>query len=116
MKCTLSLETITPWSNNTKLQNNKLKISELETLLELFLAYKGPKDTFDVLNYSFVDMGLNINTIKRYFSIFCDIVLAHYGEQMNYLLLNGEIEIDESHIYKQKNSTAPHHFYKSKSI
>jgi len=104
------------WSHGTSLEKTKLPYTEIEMLLTMFLDNKTPKDAFDILNYKFVDKGLNINTTRRYFTIFCSIVLDFYHEQMSSLLLDGEVEIDESHLFREKKTSAPHRKYQLSSV
>ena len=35
---------------------------------------------------------------------------------MNYILLENEVEIDESHLFREKKSSAPHRHYKLSSV
>ena len=106
----------TIWNEGTKLQNSKLLHTQLEKLIILFLDKKSPKDACDFLNYDFVDEHLNINTVRRYFTIFCEITLDFYQEEMDYMLLENEVEIDETHLFREKKSSAPHRGYKLSSI
>jgi len=82
----------------------------------MFVSNKTPKDAYEVLGFDFVNQSLNINTTRRYFTIFCSIVLDYYQKEMSSILLENEVEIDETHLFKEKNSSAPHRFYKLSSI
>jgi len=113
--CT-SCEVYTRWDKGTKLEKSKISGINIEMLLKMFLANKTPKDASDVLGFDFVDQNLNLNTIRRHFTIFCTVVLDYYQKQMSYILLENEVEIDETHLFKEKNSSAPHRSYKLSSI
>lgn len=106
----------TPWNWNTKLAKCQLQLTQIEKLIAIFLSNKTPKDAFDVLNFSFVNDSININTIRRYFTVFCNVLLDYYQREMNYVLLENEVEIDESHVFREKKSKAPHRRYKNSSI
>ena len=69
-----------------------------------------------MLSPALLDDSLNINTVKKYFTLFSRIALKYYQEEMNYMLLENEVEIDETHLFKEKKSSAPHRAYKMSSI
>ena len=48
--------------------------------------------------------------------IISQITLAYYQEQRKYVLLEKDIEIDETHLFREKKSYAPHRCYKNSSI
>jgi hypothetical protein len=61
----------------------------------------------DTLNYPFVNEGLNLNTVRRYFSIFSKITLSYYKLKMENMMLEGDIEIDEFYLFKEKSHQLP---------
>jgi len=109
-------EIYTKWNHGTILQTSNLSPSHIDVLLEMFLTNKTPSDALDILAYSFVNQSLNITTIRRYFLIFCNVVLDYYEEQMSYILLENDVEIDETHLFREKKSSAPHRPYKLSSV
>ena len=109
-------EIYTSWSQGTKFYNSQLQPSQIERIIVIFLSYKTPTDAFDILNYNFVDKHLNLNTIRRYFTIFCYVILEYYQDLMSYMLLEDEVEIDESHLFREKKTKVPHRKYKMSSI
>ena len=80
-------EIYTKWNHGTILQTSNLSPSHIDVLLEMFLTNKTPSDALDILAYSFVNQSLNITTIRRYFLIFCNVVLDYYEEQMSSVCL-----------------------------
>ena len=106
----------TNWNSHTILQQSRLLLTQVEKLLIIFLDKKTSADACSILKYSFVNDKLNINTTRRYFSLFCQITLDYYEDQMASILLDKEVEIDETHLYREKKSSAPHRPYKLSSI
>lgn len=100
--------TYTKWNNNTLLCRSFLPFSEIQILIVMFLDNRTAKEASETLKYYFIDKEVHLNTIIMYFSIFSDIVLAYYIEYSESTLLDGEIELDESQLYKTKLSNAPH--------
>jgi len=47
------------------------------------------------------------NTIAKYFKLFSQIALKYYQDEHTSVMLEGEIELDESQLYKPKKSEAP---------
>jgi len=109
-------QTLTVWNHRTTLEKCRLYRSQIEKLILIFLDHKSAKEAFDILKYDFVDDPININTIRKYFTKFCMIALDFYEEEMQYVLLEDEVEIDETHLFKEKKSSAPHRPYKLSSI
>jgi len=106
----------TKWSHKSKLENSKLSSSVIERLLFLFLGNKTPSEAIDAIKFALPDEKIHLTTIRRYFTIFCSIVLDYYENQLNFILLENEVEIDESHLFREKKSSAPHRHYKLSSV
>lgn len=104
----------TSWSHQTLLSGNRIPPKTIENLISMFAKKKTPGDA--ALIFKFLSTHVNENTIKRYFRIFNLIALAHYEQQLNSILLEGEVELDESHLVKEKKSFAPHRSYQLSSI
>ena len=104
------------WNDGTKLHKSKLHYTQLEKLILLYLQNITIKDAHEMLSPALLDDSLNINTIKKYFTLFSQIVLKYYQEEMNCMLLENEVEIDETHLFREKKSSAPHRGYKMSSI
>ena len=85
-------------------------------MLLLFLSNKTPSEALDSIKFSLPQETIHITTVRRCFLIFCNIVLDYYENQMNYILLENEVEIDESHLFREKKSSAPHRHYKLSSV
>lgn len=106
----------TSWSMGTRLQASQLQPTQIERIITIFLSHKTPTDAMDIQNYDFVSKPTNVNTIRRYYTIFCKVILEYYQEELNHILLEGEVEIDESHLFREKKSQAPHRRYKMSSV
>ena len=98
----------TLWSHNTLLEKSKLPMTTIEKLITLFLDSHTVSEAHSILNYSFVSEKMNINTVRHYFGIFSTIVYDTIYDCMNTTLLDGEVEIDETCLVKDKKSSAPH--------
>ena len=106
----------TKWNFNTKLESSVLHSSLIEKLLLLFLANKTPTEALQTLTFSLNEKVIHITTVRRYFTNFCELVLDFYQNNMKHLLLEQDVEIDESHLFREKKSSAPHRQYKLRSI
>ena len=109
-------QVLTNWSHETILQKSLLSHVQIEHLLTIFLDKKTPKEAENILEYYFVNEKVSLNSIQKYFTLFCQITLKYYEERMNFTLLEKEVEIDESHLFREKKSFAPHRNYKQSSI
>jgi len=82
----------------------------------MFIDNKTPKDTHDFLSYDFVNEGINYKTVRKYFAIFSEIALDYYHAKLDTVMFSGNIELDESHLFKEKKSSAPHRGYKLRKV
>ena len=113
----LTCPSYTPWFYSmTKLSKCQISFSQIEKLLTMFIDNKTPKDAYDFLNYDFINEGMNIKTVRRYFTIFSEIALDFYNNSLDTIMLSGNIELDESHLFKEKKSSAPHRGYKLRNV
>jgi len=112
--CDLCLQT-TKWNEGTILERSKISMGTLEKLLILFLDNQTIQEATNILKYDFVDDKLNVKTVSRYFEIFNQIVYDEVHSKMQSMMIEGEIEIDETHLFKEKKSSAPHRAYKNSS-
>ena len=109
-------EIYTKWSYGTKLQFCKLNSCLIEKLLTLFLANKTLCKALDLLKTPCNGETVHITTVRRYFTTFCHVVLDYYHQETEYILLEKDVEIDETHLFREKNSSAPHRRYKLSSV
>jgi len=98
----------TKWDFNTQLSTAKKSIGIIEKLVVMFLDNQTIKDTSSILAYSFVNEYTNPKTIANYFHRFSAIIYNLVQEQMLTTLLSGEIELDETYLFKEKKSSAIH--------
>jgi len=110
-----SCHKVTKWNEHTILGSVKIPISTAEKLLQLFLDNKTACEADKILKYSFVNEGINIKTVYRYFEIFNIIVFDYVNSKMTSTMFDGEVEIDETYLIKEKKSHAPHLSYKNSS-
>lgn len=103
------------WNDKTCLSQSKIHVQDIEILLTLFLDNKTASETYSIIHYSFVQKTMNIKTIRRYFEIFNMIIYNYVEDKMSTAFLEGEIEIDETHLFKVKKSSAPHRPYSNSS-
>lgn len=106
----------TKWYYQTRLEKMQMTYSFVEKLIIMFLDNKTAKDAYDFLNYEFCQEKSNINTVRRYFTLFCNITLSYYQNHLDSTILEGNIEIDESHLFKEKKTHAPRRQYKLRSV
>jgi len=97
------------------LVTSKISMGKIEKLLVLFLDNKTAQEANNILKYHFINEKVNIKTVHRYYEIFNLVVYDYVDKIMNSTLLEGEIEIDETYLFKEKKSKAPHRPYKNKS-
>ena len=60
------------------------------------------------VKYQFINQGVNKKTVIHYFTIFDRVIMRFYINELNCKIFEGEVEIDESHLFKTKPSFAPH--------
>lgn len=108
--------TKTLWSYKTGLQTSKLTISQIEKLICIFLEHIAAGTAGKIVNLPFFDGQIHENTVRTYFLRFCEATLDHYDEVLNSTLLKGEIELDETYLFRPKPSSAPSRGYKNKAI
>lgn len=106
---------VTEWNTFTIFNNCKISPDKIEKLLTLFLDNKTASEADSILKYSFVNQGLNIKTIYRYYELFNNVVYDYVDRKMRSAMLNGEVELDETYLFKEKKSKAPHRPYKNSS-
>lgn len=94
------------WRQGTCLQKSKLKYNNLERLLFLFLDNQSISGAVSVFKNSLFGSKLSRNTVKKYFSLFTNITYYYYTQQLNCTMLCGDVEIDESLIFKPKKTRA----------
>ena len=106
----------TKWCHNTMLTKMQIPLTQLQKLLAIFLNGKTPSEAFHILHYDFVNEDICQTTIINYYDRFNRILMEYYLTQLDTILLEGEVEIDESHLFKQKVSSAPHRQYASHAV
>ncbi len=97
---------LTRWSDCTKLYFSKISLTNIEKLAGLFLSKLTPSQAFNILKLSFRDYSVNKNTVMHYFQFFNQVCKAYYDEMRETIMLQGDIELDESHLYTQKKTQA----------
>ena len=70
-----------------------------------------PSGAHSIMKYKFINEDISLNSIIHYFEVFNRIVMEYYISKLDSILLDGEVEIDESHLFKEKASYAPHRGY-----
>jgi len=93
------------WKEMTLLARKKLKYSEVRTLLTLFIQNKSPTQAYNILR-NFYNDTLNKNTIYNYFKLFGEIAFSYYKSKLHSTILTGEIEVDETVVFKAKKTRA----------
>ncbi len=104
------------WNFGTGLKSSRLKLVQIETLLRLYIDNKSIQETHYILSSFLQKQKMNIHTVARYFALFGVTALKFYEDQLSKILLEGEIEIDETHLYKEKKTSAPARQYSHHSV
>ena len=107
---------LTKWNFNTALKSSRLRLAQIETLLKLYIDQKSIQEAHYIMSEFSTKDKVNIHTISRYFAIFSGTALKFYEGELQRTLLEGEIEIDETHLYKQKKTSAPARPYANHSV
>lgn len=94
------------------LHRSKISFSVMEKLICYYIQNKSTKEIFELLKHSYPTQSLAKNSIKHYIELFNKIAIDYYNQKLNTILLDGEIEIDESFLYKMKKTTAKHRPYR----
>jgi len=97
----------TSWKDNTTLRSMQLTVDVLWALLNLYVQRKTTKDAYNDLNSYLIGFSISEKSVKRYFKIFSKIAYQYYLEMHESTILEGEIEIDETQLYKKMKSHAP---------
>lgn len=105
---------LTHWGINTILEKSRISMTTIEKLLVLFLDHYTVSEAHTTLMYPFISEKINIKTVRRYFEVFGKIVYDTVQEYMYSTLLEGEIELDETYMFKEKKSSAPYRGYVNK--
>jgi len=97
------------WREETCLKNSKIHYEEFERLLLMFIHNKSASEA--TLNYqnSLSCSQSSKNTVQKYFKLFTDIAYIYYTQNLNSILLTGEVEVDETLIFKPKKTQAKGH-------
>ena len=93
----------TKWNFNTKLESCMIHASLIEKILLLFLANKTPTEALQTLNFSVSEKVIHLTTVRRYFTIFCELVLDFYQNNMKYLLLKKMWKLMRATFFERKN-------------
>lgn len=96
----------TVWKHKTTLQRTKLSSNALWILLKLFIMNKSHLEAFNDLSSGLINLQISNKTIQKYFKMFSKITYHYYFMQHKNIVLEGEVEIDETHLYKVKRSKA----------
>ena len=112
----LACHQYTFWDEGMVIENLKISPLQLDYLITMFIDQKTSKQAWDILSYNFVNQPLNIKTVRKYFSLFSRISLHYYIQQLSLILLDSEVEIDETFFFRGKKSFAPHRHYEYGNI
>lgn len=104
----LTCSKLIKWSFGNILAKIHVKEDDLLRIITMFLDRKTPSECNSILKYEFIDKGLNLKTVEHYYNIFNRIAMQYYLNQLDSIQFEGEVEIDESHLFKPKPSKAPH--------
>lgn len=106
----------TIWNYDTLLSCMRISVSSLEILLHLFTENHAATTAHQIINADFIGLSISLNTVERYFRMFSQIALNYYTESHNSILLEGEVEIDETQLYREKKSFAPGRPYEFSNV
>jgi len=107
---------LTKWTDDTLLHNCKISFTILEKLVVYYIRNKSIKEIADFLEEISPSSTLAKNTVIHYVKLFNTIALEYYKKKSKTMLLEGEVELDETFLFKMKKSSAKHRPYQSKSI
>jgi len=68
----------------------------------LYLENKSVREAYDILQHSSESNKINKKTVYRYFQIFDQISMEFYQYKLNTTFFEGEIELDETLLFKEK--------------
>ena len=105
-------ENKTKWTYNTKLQYSRVRFPVLTRLVHYYLENRTIKDVQRIMESLGIDFKTNINTIRHYFNMFDEFSLEYYKIKLDTTIFEGEIEIDETLLFKEKKTSARHRSYK----
>jgi len=94
------------WKKNTYLQRSKIDYNTFEMLLFLFVENRSISEAISYFQNPFSQAKIHGNTVRHYFSIFNAIAYHYYQKKLQTTLLKGQIEIDESLLFKPKKTQA----------
>ena len=107
---------IIKWNHNTLLKRSQISFSQLEKLIHLYIDRNSVQSSFEFLCSTYVNDGLTKKTIRHYFLLFHKITQIYYHQSLESYLLEGELELDESQLFKKKKSSASHRPYSLSKI
>jgi len=96
----------TRWTQNTRISKSKISYPVFEEIILCYVNKKSLVDTLQHLEDHFSGNVFNKNTICHYFDLFDEIALNYYEMKQNTTIFSGEIEIDESYLFKIKKTKA----------
>ena len=102
----------TIWTHNTILQRSRISFPIISRLIYFYLENRTIKDVYKILISSDLNFQVNIKTIRHYFNIFDQFSLEYYKIKLDTTVFEGQIEIDETLLFKQKKTSARHRYYK----
>ena len=111
-----SCQVYTFWANDSILSKMSIPFTTFEKILFLYLENQPPSQAFDILHYDFVNEKVSNNTVLKYYSIFNQICISFYEEELNTKMLEGIIELDETHLFSEKKTHAISRSYALSSI
>ena len=97
------------WRKSTCLEKSKIVFNNFERLFLLFIQNKSISNAVSTFENLYFGSKLNKNTIRKYFSLFNQIAFDYYQQQRNIILLSGEVEMDETLVFKTKKTKAKRH-------
>jgi len=94
------------WREKTPLAKSKIPYENIKKLLLLYIKNQSPTQAYASFETSFNGLSISKNTISKYFKFFGDIALSYYQHKLNSTLLNGEVEVDETVMFRSKKTRA----------
>jgi len=101
-----SCQIYTFWADDNLISKMKISFCALEKRILLYLENQPLSQAFKILQYDFVNEKISRNTLVKYYTILNDICIKFYEEELNTKMLEGTIELDETHLFSEKKTQA----------
>jgi len=104
------------WACETIISKMMIPYSTFEKIIFLYLENTPPTQALKFLNYDFIKEEVSHNTVLKYYSLFNEICISFYEEELRSKMLEGIIELDETHLFTEKKTYADARPYALSSI